>query len=836
MRSRDDDLHVTKNSHEQASNAIVNNNTFLLAFDKKTLDVEGVVCPSYSLFSCLEHTMSTSDPSSTTAAAQSSSILSDKVQRALQVRVDTAAMRTALEALGQLQDLDHFHHLDARTVRHAMEYDALQQALLLQKELVSLRDQTRALREGLQTTTELAHAVKEAIYTNVMNAPQGSTGTTSMLTSTTLPSNETSTTESTTVAAPPTPTTNDDDDDKAEEDLAASLAEAFSRRDMAQQRLQAVQQFLETFDLSEEDSQLLDQYNFEDMVVGAVVLPSRGRAFLQALERVRDIRQALTQSLGRHEAERGLGASSALRMMEGLAQKQERAYERLYHWLQVHLQLFGKGRAHEESALLDEDDESMDHALQHPFVQRALYTLRHVEAFYRHTLELIAGRRRQDETRRFLLALTAGYAGAPPMERLAHDAVAYTGDMLAFCFRSFSAEADVARTLVHYQPDDESVDADVHEEKDEGAATDKKEEKDYAAEQPLSASAFLSTSMSGMARPLKSRILQVVASLARRPDENDAESDDGMIDDFDEEGAVVRHKITQIYDICGLVLFYISAMEKTVAKLKVVDEEAGLSTEENDALIEQLVNCLEEAARAFEATVRVYCAMLSQLSSQTGESESSLGHALVVMIAEVRLTSPGFAQDVKCPPSCEKQLSVEWATATVTEAAMASCQVLDDTIALKRTVEAARKAGLPAIAAEKLEEEIEKTEGQLVASLIEVETAKVLDLCGLGPLASAWLRWKDSPDRGEMAVSPGLSLEEVEASMKDFYSSLFSPPLPSLEASVKDPSMRRTARSKIASNICETYAGLYEDLQTGGYEDLSVLGHTPAQVKTLFSA
>ena len=28
VRSRDDDLHVTKNSHEQASNAIVNNNTF----------------------------------------------------------------------------------------------------------------------------------------------------------------------------------------------------------------------------------------------------------------------------------------------------------------------------------------------------------------------------------------------------------------------------------------------------------------------------------------------------------------------------------------------------------------------------------------------------------------------------------------------------------------------------------------------------------------------------------------------------------------------------------------------------------------------------------------
>jgi hypothetical protein len=73
--------------------------------------------------------------------------------------------------------------------------------------------------------------------------------------------------------------------------------------------------------------------------------------------------------------------------------------------------------------------------------------------------------------------------------------------------------------------------------------------------------------------------------------------------------------------------------------------------------------------------------------------------------------------------------------------------------------------------------------------------------------------------------------------MKDFYSSLFSPPLPSLESSVKDPLMRKMARSKIANNICETYAHVYEDMTGyGGYDDLSVLGHTPAQVKTLFTA
>uniref|UniRef100_A0A7S3L8J5 Conserved Oligomeric Golgi complex subunit 6 C-terminal domain-containing protein n=1 Tax=Amphora coffeiformis TaxID=265554 RepID=A0A7S3L8J5_9STRA len=777
----------------------------------------------------------------TSSSAQPSSILSDKVQRALQVRVDTPAMKAALEALGQLQDsssdMDTFHQLDARSVRHAIEYDALQQALLLQKELQNLRDKTRQLREGIAETTLIAHRVKEAIHTDAMR-PKNST--TSMITSG--ERRELLATETAVVAGPSTGL-------KAEEDLAAALADAFSRRDLARQRLDAVQQFLETFDLSEEDSRLLDHYNFEDIggtkAVGNLASSAPdGLAFLEALERVREIRQALTQTLGdgRHDSESrsGLGASSALRMMEGLAQKQERAYERLYHWLQVHLQLFGKGRLHDDSVMMEDDDETMDQALQHPFVQRSLYTLRHVTAFYRHTLELIAGRRRQDETRRFLLALTAGYGGAPPMERLAHDSVAYTGDMLAFCFRAFSAEADVARVLIHYHPGQQEEEAkSIEEDKEKKKKSDsstKKSDNEYSGEQPLSSSAFLSTSMSGMARPLKSRVLQVVATLARRPDENEVESDDGM-DDFDEEGAVVRHKITQIYEICGLLLFYISAMEKTFNKLKVVDEKAGLSSEENDALIDQLISCLNEASRSFEVTVRVYCAMLAQLSSQTGESESSLGNALMVMIAEVRLTSPGFAQDVNCPTECRTQLSMEWVTETVLEAAMTSCQVLDDTIALKQTVTAAKKAGLAVVTAEKLDEEIEKTEAKLIDALVEVETSKVLDLCGLGPLAGAWQQWKVTPEGGEMASFGGLSADDVEASMKDFYASLFSPPLPSLESAVKDPVMRRLARSKIASNVCQTYAELYEDMQTsGGYEDLSVLGHTPDQVKTLFSA
>jgi conserved oligomeric Golgi complex subunit 6 len=351
--------------------------------------------------------MSTSTLDNTTAAATSSSggssmnILSDKVQRALQVRTDTPAMKAALEALGQLDNgsintlgkpshndnkntsSSHHHNmmvpLDARSVRHAIEYDALQQALLLQDNLSSLVTTIRELREGISDVATLAHNVQQAISSNVVTE----TTRTSMI----------STTSTTTTTAAAAGGTDGSDtmaaadqqqqlqqqqyqNQQAEERLAATIAEAFQRRNVARHRLQAITTFLETFDLSEKDSRLLDHYNFEDMhsttnmqmhsqhqhpnsssdsAAAAAAAAPNGMAFLRALERVWQIRRALVKTFGSghggmggnnnafmmetsrsfEDGEKssgggGLGASSALRMMESLAQKQEHAYERLY--------------------------------------------------------------------------------------------------------------------------------------------------------------------------------------------------------------------------------------------------------------------------------------------------------------------------------------------------------------------------------------------------------------------------------------------------------------------------------------------------------------------------
>ena len=782
-----------------------------------------------------EINMASTEPRSEHASSNQNSILSAKVSRALEVRSDTPAMKAALDALAHLPDhQDDLFSVDSRSVRVAIEQDALQQALYLQDELRALLDTVSKLRQGVSETAAIAQRVEEAIHTNV---------TTHIRTDEPLDNEErTSSVKNNTQDVDLIQNNATDDALVREQRLASLLSDAFTQRNMARKRVEAVHIFLEKFDLSEEDSRLLDHYAFEDVESSNV----NGMAFLAALERVRLIRKELGRTFGSldllHQQQQQqpkdtdtnrLGASSALRMMESLAQKQERAYERLYHWLQKHLHVHN----HDGSGAFTQlDDDDLDEALSHPFVRRSLHTLRNVPAFYSHLLELIALSRRSEETRRFLLALTSGTGGMPPIEMRAHDAVVYVGDMLAFCFRAFSVEADVARGLLHCE-------GNAEESKEDGTDDIKlaEEDPDYLVEKPISAVEMLSQSMGGVSRPLKSRILQVVANLSRRPDDDD-DSDEGMGDSLEEEGAFTRNRLAQLYEICGLLLFYASALEKAVAKLQSVEEgnqEEEPFPNEQNPLVVALLDCVGEATNAFEASLRVYGAMMEQLNILTGDSEASLAHAMVVRIVEVRKVSPGFTSDVQCPSEFKQTLSLDWSSEVLLEAALPSCKTLDDTVSLRQSLAVARKAGLSTDVANALESKVHERESVLIEGLVEKETADVLDLCGLGVLVTAWDRFKGvQVDGMVMATHPGLTPEEVQAAMKEFYSSLYSPPLPSFESTIKDPSLRKVARSKIAKKVCAAYAALYDVMSKpdkGGYDDLVFLGHTPEQVNTLFT-
>jgi hypothetical protein len=781
----------------------------------------------------------------TSGGSNQHSILSAKVSRALEVRTDTPAMKAALDALAHLPDhQDDLFSVDSRSVRVAIEQDALQQALLLQEQLRSLLDIVTTLRQGVTETAAIAHRVGDAIHTNVMTA---SATPTEAPKPAVVDSSSTNTEEGGTSATPVSNNESASDDAlEQEQQLAVLLSDSFLQRNLARKRVDAVHSFLEKFDLSEEDSRLLDHYAFEDVDSSNV----NGMAFLAALERVRLIRKELGRTFGtldllhhQREHERDgnrMGASSALRMMETLAQKQERAYERLYHWLQKYLHV----HAHEPSVgspAVPQDEDRFDEALSHPFVRKSLYTLRHVPAFYSHLLELIASSRRAEETRRFLLALTSGYGGLPPIEMRAHDAVVYVGDMLAFCFRAFSVEAVVAKGLLNYKPGEE----DEHEQqeaKDDVPLAE--EDPEYLVDKPISAAEMLSHSMSGVARPLKSRILQVVANLARRPDDEADEDEDDMDDSLEEEGAVARGRLAQLYEICGLLLFYASALDKAVLKLdnggsQPTDAAQAILPEEKNPIVVSILECLGEAANAYEASLRVYGAMLEQLNVLTGEPEASLAHAMIVRIVNVRGASPGFAEDMACPPEQQQTLSLDWACDILVEASLPTCKTLDDTVSLKQSISLARNAEMSGDVSSTLDAKVHEKETSLIDLLVDRETADVLDLCGLGTLEMAWKRFQGVRVEGMlMATHSGLAQEEVENAMKEFYHSLYSPPIPSFESTIKDPTLRKLARNNIAAKVCSTYEELYDAINkkdSGGYEDLTFLGHTPAQVKTLFS-
>jgi hypothetical protein len=701
----------------------------------------------------------TGSRSSSTNAA--SNILSEKVARALQVRTDTPAMKAALDALSRLPDAGE---MDSRSVRVAIERDALTQALSLQEELQTLVNTVKQLKQGVAHVSNIAHEIARVSHQNVVS---------------------------------PNSTANNNDDGLEEElRLATLLNEAFVEQQQAKLRAETVDQFLQKFDLDPQHAAILDTFDFSD-------IQQDGFVFLEALDRVYKIKRELsTQNVFSDQAQHGLGASSAIRMMESLANKQERAYEKLYHWLQQYLHL--NQSSQEQQHQLDPD--AMDEALSHPFVRQSLRTLHHsTPAFYSHTLEMIATSRRIEVTRRFLLALTAGHGGQAPLEMKAHDPVSYVGDMLAFCFQACSVEADNVRHIVVSVSEPE-------EEKEEYSVQD---------DQPtMTAEEMLGNATSGISRPLKSRILQVISSLARK--EQDEDEDEAGFEE-EEEGAIARSRVSSLYNICGLLVYYHSALLKCANK------------DESNPLVVAIMDCLKEGTEGFAASLRVYAAMLDSLSMVTGEAETLLAQLMLGQLVEIRTTSPGFAVHVDCPKELQPSLSLDFITSILVEAALSSCTTLDDAVTLKGCISTAKKAGL--VSYQHLESLVAEKERAMIDELVEEKTAQVLEVCGLGCMATAWKNMLTDVEGMTMASQAGLTEDDVELGMKEFYSSLYAPPLPTFE-NIKDPVLRRLARSKICDNVVHVYSDLYHAMnrEKGGYDDLSFLGHTPEQVKTLFSA
>ena len=121
----------------------------------------------------------------TSGSSGSNNVLSDKVNRALNVRTDTPSMKAALDALSNLQVSNDNNNLknkvagstnistggviDAKSVRAAIEQDALRRALEFQTELQKLANDATVLRQRVDNVAKVADLVAKKVDSQIIN-------------------------------------------------------------------------------------------------------------------------------------------------------------------------------------------------------------------------------------------------------------------------------------------------------------------------------------------------------------------------------------------------------------------------------------------------------------------------------------------------------------------------------------------------------------------------------------------------------------------------------------------------------------------------------------------
>ena len=821
-------------------------------------------------------------------------VLSNKVQHAVStVRVDSVAMQTALDVLASSSSFavttdkkstcSENHPLVSRnhkSVRVAIEEDALQQALKLQEELSTIVKCVQGLQNDVIEMTTFAKTVRDSLKNPVI-----------------LPRN--------TIAGDESGGQEGEVLEMKEEDLALSLKEAFERRDAAENQYKVISNFMDKFKLSESDAYLLEHAVLDYSAQG------EGIDFLNALERVCEVKKDLSAEFNSNtdnndNADVSLAlltdTSSAVRIMEALAQKQQKAYDRLYNFVhaifdpqQHHKNSTGGNVPTSSKAVKEaynpnnqEDEEAfsywMEEALQMPFIQKSLQTLQAgVPHYYTHTLELIATSRRTLLTRKFLMALTSGVTNnhsassnsaqqmsSPPLERMAHDPVVYVGEMLAFCYQSILLECDLLQGI-HQSNETNDNEISVEDETILDSAGNIHDNNNMITSHMSILQGF-NHIVSGITRPLKSRIAQVITSLSRNfnqlttdyDDKNQLNDDDtsriltkennGVNFDDMEDFSLAQNRITQLYNICGLLLFYGSAMKKTTLKLSrgsTTDDIDDDDDEDRNPLVHCVNECLKEAAHSYSASIRIYAAhIITDKNTDVKDTSCKLIHSLLTKLCDVRIESPGFGPhemddgDGNKVSKIRNELSLRTTFQILFErTALDQDEIntengiihnLEDTSLLKLAIAGAKKAGMEKESCLLWERQITTIERQMADSMIETDTKEALDEFGLKKILGLIEKAVDDPP---ICKHDGLSQKHVDTALREFYASLYAPPLPMYET-WKDPVLRKYARSKVAQNIIQAYVTIYDAITNssiGGYSDISFVGHTPQQVKVLLS-
>eukprot|EP00616_Rhizochromulina_sp_CCMP1243_P008845 CAMPEP_0118980786 /NCGR_PEP_ID=MMETSP1173-20130426/29108_1 /TAXON_ID=1034831 /ORGANISM="Rhizochromulina marina cf, Strain CCMP1243" /LENGTH=726 /DNA_ID=CAMNT_0006931157 /DNA_START=89 /DNA_END=2265 /DNA_ORIENTATION=- len=724
-----------------------------------------------------------------------SAVLDQKLKKALELRTDTPVMLEALDSIGEFWESNT---LEARrNLRQELEH----QNVALARQFISA---FAPLEERLEKVGGVVDALEASCGTMATRVSQA---------------------------------------EQAMQEFTKRANELTEKRKEVQQHAEEVSAFLSQYSMSDEE--------VEALLTLPIETPSadgQGIRFFHALGRLREVRDECCRLVGsKHQ-------SAAFELLEVLSQQQEKAYDRVYEWVQQRANAMD-GSSGDPFGIMDIDDSA------HRVFREALTALRARPGFFRHCQECVASARRTGLVQRFIAALTIGGPGGTPrpIELQAHDPVRYLGDMLAWMHQALASERDFLASL--FADDDRAPGAlsvtppsggggGVRYSEGEGVEEGDGEGVELLEDStPRSLSDLLSFVVEGMARPLRVRATGVI---------------EAKLSEGTGTGSLVLS-----YRLYHLVAFYHFTVVK-VLRGRHVDQQNWAAAPKGSftSLEATLGSCRLLAVEAFSGQLQRYAEQLGRAaptfpldlstSATISEHLKRLTELLQIhtdsflsdeerrSLAALDPVSGQQSEDVENEgkevidvPVKEDECGIEAILATILEPLLTTCRQ-----SAEGRLDAGDTATLMINAAHTMHGAVESFQTaadwsrDLTAEmqtwlgvLVSHEAERLLGECGLTSLLQTMEVMKV---HGTASEQPGLDAASVERAMLDFYSTIFALAVPSFER-LAPLEVREAARKGVAERIANAHQSVYNLVKdpANKYGDSSFLQHTPEQVRML---
>ena len=567
-----------------------------------------------------------------------------------------------------------------------------------------------------------------------------------------------------------------------------------------------VESFLTHYQLNSEEIKALH----EDPIERAA-----GEPFFGALERLDEIRAETKQLVGsRHQG-------TGFELLDALSAHQERAFARLYEWVQ-----------HQVGQLGDEGAEA------DPVLQRAVRTLHQNPTFYAHCQEMIVSVRRMTLIKHFVSALSATDDGdvarkVRPLDLHANDPVRYASDMMAWVHQTVVTERELVRSLFDQERGEGGGGGGGAGESKGASGAEEPEEPAEPAETAMSHRDVLKEVLEGLGEPLQMRVGQVL------------------------DGA--RGNIVHAFQLSGLLTFYNATLRELLSETSALCAAVSSCRTE---IYGAFLNLLEEhgarVRRALEgslaglgglqggeadvAGLAVGGAFDAELQPSASLRDAFHTLARILEASRSALTPPNEPEADR-EPFLEAFLRPLLDVADGTLRGAVSCDaaifLMNGAFEAKAVLAPYEEdgAGEGAFASEtppakRWASEMQARIDGLREVLASLHSKKVLESTSLASLLSA--RDAAVAQGGRLAEHPALSAASVEAVLKTFNNALFTLFVPDFER-IRDPDEKAKVREDTMGAVAAAYEDVWNTLRdpSNGFAASDALVHTPEQVRML---